>query len=83
MTEYDLDPEFAMGGEERDPGMNLRTQLYALSKDESECATGLIRYLGMKDMSEFSLQATCLKLQSHPKKPLKINLPVSLNPNQN
>ena len=77
LTEADLDPEFAAGmGTNRESGMNLRTQLYPLSKDELACATGLIKYLEIVDISDFNLSNVYSKLESHPKKPLEITIPV-------
>ena len=79
LTEQDLDPEFARGSEpSREVGMNLRTQLFALSRDEEKCASGLLKYLGMSDIKEFNLTNSYQKLIHHPKKPLEIKLPVSL-----
>ena len=78
LTEADLDPEFAAGmGTNRESGMNLRTQLYPLSKDENACAVGLLKYLEIPDISEFSLSNVYSKLESHPKRPLEITIPVS------
>ena len=80
MTESDLDPEFVRGNSsesDRDPGMNFRCQLYALSKDESECAVGLLRYLGMNSISEFRIEAACAFLINHESKPLESHFPVS------
>ena len=78
LTEADLDPEFAAGmGVNRENGMNLRTQLYPLSRDESKCAAGLLKYLGIPDISDFSLSVVYSKLEQHPKRPLEITIPVS------
>ena len=79
LAERDLDPEFARGASlipNRDVGMNLRCQLYPLSRDESEAAAGLIKYLGLANLGEFSLDQSCLLLQQHPSRPLEFNLPV-------
>ena len=79
LAERDLDPAFARGSSlipNRDIGMNLRSQLYPLSQDETEAAAGLIRYLGMANMGEFTLEASCDSLQSHSTRPLEFNLPV-------
>ena len=78
LTEADLDPDFAAGmGVNRESGMNLRTQLYPLSKDESQCAAGLLKYLGIPDISDFNLSTVYSKLEQHPKRPLEITIPVS------
>ena len=78
LTEADLDPEFAAGmGTNRESGMNLRTQLYPLTKDEHACATGLLKYLEIPDISDFSLSNVYAKLENHPKRPLEITIPVS------
>ena len=78
LTEHDLDPEFARETEpDHQPGMNLRTQLYPLSPDEEKCAAGLLKYLGMTDIKEFTLVNCYQKLNRHPRKPLEIKLPVS------
>ena len=79
MAERDLDPDFARGASlipNRDVGMNLRSQLYPLSHDESEAAAGLIKYLGMANLGEFSIERSCVLLQSHSTRPLEFNLPV-------
>ena len=83
LTEVDLDPEFAAGrGVSREPGMNLRTQLYPLSKDELACAAGLLQYLEIPDISECSLSKVYSKLENHPKRPLEITIPVRKIDNQ-
>ena len=80
LTEKDLDPDFARGSSlipNRDSGMNFRCQLYAVSKDESECVAGLLRYLEMNSISEFRIESACSVLINHPSKPLEPNFPVS------
>ena len=80
MTEKDLDPEFARGNTlipERDSGMNLRSQLYAISKDESESVVGLLRYLGMSSIAEFRIETAYSFLVNHSSRPLESHFPVS------
>ena len=80
LTERDLDPEFAQGNNlipTRDPGMNLRSQLYAVSKDESECAVGLLRYLGLNSIGEFRIEKAYSFLLNDSSKPLEPHFPVS------
>lgn len=80
LTERDLDPEFARGNNlipDREPGMNLRSQIYAVSKDESECVVGLLKYFGMNSISEFRIDSACSFLINHPEKPLEPQFPVS------
>ena len=80
LTERDLDPDFAKGSSlvpNREPGMNLRSQLFAVSKDESECVAGLLRYLGMNSIGEFRIETACTTLINHPSKPLEPHFPVS------
>ena len=81
LTEKDLDPDFARGNSlipNREPGMNFRCQLYPVSKDESECVAGLLRYLGMNSISEFRIESACSALINHPDKPLEPHFPVSI-----
>ena len=81
LTERDLDPDFARGNSlipNREPGMNFRCQLYAVSKDESECVAGLLRYLGMNSIAEVRIESACSILINHPDKPLEPHFPVSL-----
>ena len=77
LTERDLDPDFARGNSlvpNRDLGMNLRCQLFAVSKDETECVAGLLKYLGMNSISEFRIETACSILVNHPNKPLDYRL---------
>ena len=80
LTEKDLDPEFARGNSlipDRDPGMNLRSQLYAVPKDESESVAGLLRYLGMNSIAEFRIESAYTFLINDSSKPLEPHFPVS------
>ena len=80
LTEKDLDPDFARGNNlipSRDPGMNLRCQLFAVSKDESEGVAGLLRYLGMNSIAEFRIESACSFLINDSSKPLEPHFPVS------
>ena len=81
LTEKDLDPDFVRGNNlipDREPGMNFRCQLYPVSKDESKCVVGLLRYLGMNSLAEFRIESACSVLINHPDKPLEPNFPVSI-----
>ena len=77
VKESDIDPEFeAATGVNREQGMNLRTQLFALPKDEPACARELMKYVGLSDMSEFSLARVYALLEADPRKPMSIKIPV-------
>ena len=80
LTEKDLDPDFARGNSlipTREVGMNLRCQLFPVSRDETQSAAGLIRYLGMHSVGEFSIEKSCTHLINHESKPLEPHFPVS------
>ena len=80
LTEKDLDPSFARGNSlipSRDTGMNLRCQLFAVSKDETKCAAGLIKYLNLSSLGQFSIETACTHLLNHESKPLEFHFPVN------
>ena len=82
LTEKDLDPEFARGNSlipTRDIGMNLRCQLFPVSRDETQSAAGLIRYLGISSVGEFNLEKACTHLINHESRPLDFHFPVIFN----
>ena len=80
LTEKDLDPDFARGNSlipSRDIGMNLRCQLFPVSRDETQSATGLVRYLGLNSVADFNIERSCTHLINHDSKPLEPHFPVS------
>ena len=78
VQESDIDPDFESGtGVNRETGMNLRSQLFALPKSEPACANELLKYINLPDISDFSLSKVYALLEADPRKPLEIKIPVS------
>ena len=81
LTDTDLDPEFGESrGPNRETGMNLRCQIFALSKDTDVCCVGLFRYLGLDKPSDFSISKALAKMNGD-LKAFDTRLPVSNHKN--
>ena len=77
MTDLELDPEFGSSrGPNREPGMNLRCQLFALSREPEKCCIGLLRFLKIPNALTFDI-STALANLSSTDRPFETHLPVS------
>ena len=84
LSEEDLDPEFASSRlPSREVGTNLRSQLFALSKEPELCCVGLFKYLDLSNLCDFKIETAVAALATSPDYPLQNKLPVSLDLNHN
>ena len=78
LSEEDLDPEFAAGRiPNREAGTNLRSQLFALSKEPELSCVGLFRYLDLSTACNFKIEVAVASLATSPDRPLQTKMPVS------
>ena len=77
LTDAELDPEYsASRGPNRETGMNIRCQLFALSKDAETCCVGLFRYLSLGKPTEFTIAKSLTEMEKM--KAFDTRLPVSI-----
>ena len=77
LSDTDLDPEYGNSrGPNHEHGMNIRCQLFALSKDPVACCIGLLRHLGLKADSSFGIARALAKLSDSTDRPFATHLPV-------
>ena len=80
LSEEDLDPKFASSRlPNREVGTNLRSQLFALSKEPELCCVGLFKYLDLSNLCKFNIETAVAALATSPDRPLQNKLPVSIH----
>ena len=77
MTDLDLDPEFGSSrGPNREQGMNIRSQLFALSRDPEKCCIGLLKHLSIDDPLKFGIAMALANLHNKTDRPFETHMPV-------
>ena len=79
LSDLDLDPEYGSSrGPNHEPGMNIRSQLFALSRDPAKCCIGLLKHLSIDDPLTFSIATALANLHNKTDRPFETHMPVSL-----